>query len=118
LKPYQSAGRVANASLRWFGACVLVAIAAAPPRAQIASASDLRVSVTVARSCTVSTGIATPEASAPDSLVSVKCAEGATPATPRVTVVDQPAPREEQSVVDAGATQPTDKNITVVVVNF
>jgi len=109
--------RFSDASLRWLGASVLVVIASAPPGAQTASSSDLRVSVTVARSCTVSTVTATPATPAPDSPVSVKCGEGATPAAPQVSVVDQPAAREEEG----GDSQPTpspDTRITLVVVNF
>jgi hypothetical protein len=96
---------------------VLVALTTVPPRAQIASSSDLRVSVTVARSCTVSTD-APSDAPRADSLISVRCAEGATPAAPQVTVVEEAAPRVEHDV-ETGESQPSaEKNVTLVVVNF
>jgi hypothetical protein len=109
-------GRYTNASLRWFGVIVLVMIATAPPCAQIASSSDLRVSVTVARSCTVSTAVPTPGLG-PDSLVSVRCAEGATPAKPQVSVVEA-APRVEEEGTAAPSDAPDESGITLVIVNF
>jgi hypothetical protein len=110
-------GRYTNASLRWLGAIVLVMIATVPPRAQVASSSDLRVSVTVARSCTVSTAVQTPGPGA-DSLVSVRCAEGATPAKPQVSVVEQAAPRIEQEGTADDSEAPTASGTRLVVVNF
>jgi hypothetical protein len=110
--------RYIHASLRCAGVLVFVAITTVPPHAQIASSSDLRVSVTVARSCTVSTALPMADASRPDSFISVRCAEGATPATPQVSVVEQAAPRIEQDV-DNGDSVPTeDDGITLVIVNF
>ena len=88
-----------------------------PPRAQIASSSDLRVSVTVARSCTVSTTVPTADAPRPDSLVSVRCAEGATPATPQVTIEDA-EPGVEQDVENAESQPGEHSHVTLVVVNF
>jgi hypothetical protein len=110
--------RYTDASLRCVGVLVLVAITTVPPHAQIASSSDLRVSVTVARSCTVSTALPTADVSLPDSFVSVRCAEGATPAKPQVSVVEHAAPRIEQDV-DEGESLPTENSgITLVTVNF
>ena len=111
--------RHTHASLRCLGVLVLVAITTVPPRAQIASSSDLRVNVTVARSCTVSTAVSTADASQPDSLISVRCAEGATPATPQVSVVEQATPRLDGQDAEAAELLPTeDGGVKLVIVNF
>jgi hypothetical protein len=110
--------RYTNASLRWVGVPVLVLIAMAPPRAQVASSSDLRISVTVARSCTVSTALAATSGPEPDSLVSVRCAEGATSANPQVSVVEEAAPRLEQQGPVADSDAPADGGIRLVIINF
>ena len=108
-----------NVSLRCFGVLVLVAITTVPPHAQIASSSDLRVSVTVARSCTVSTALATMHAAQPDSVVSVRCAEGATPAKPQVSVVEGATPLRIEQDVETGESAPADDGgVTLVIVNF
>jgi hypothetical protein len=110
--------RYIHAVLRCAGVLVLVAIATVPPHAQIASSSDLRVSVTVARSCTLSTAPATADASLPDSFISVKCAEGATPAKPQVSVIEQAAPPIEQDVDGEESLPAEDSSTTLVIVNF
>lgn len=108
--------RHTDASLRCLGVLVLVAITTVPPRAQIASSSDLRVSVTVARSCTVSTALPDADASRPESLVSLRCAEGAAPATPQVSVVEEAQPRVDHG--DNPDSLSEESGVTVVVVNF
>jgi hypothetical protein len=66
----------------------------------------------------LSTALPTADTALPDSLVSVRCAEGATPAKPQVSVVEQAAPRIEQDV-DGGESLPAENSgITLVVVNF
>lgn len=110
-------GRMTNAS-RCLGVFVLAAIATAPPRAQTGPSSDLRVSVTVARSCRVSTALPTAETPGPESLISVRCAEGATPATPQVSVAGEAAPRVDEDAASDESTPPADSGITLVIVNF
>ena len=110
--------RHTNASLRGLGVLVLVAITTAPPRAQVASSSDLRVSVTVARSCTVSTAVPTADVSRPDSLISVRCAEGATAATPQVSVVEEAMPRVDDDGETAESLPAADSGVKLVIVNF
>jgi hypothetical protein len=102
---------------RSLGALVLVTIATAPPRAQMVTSSDFRVSVTVARSCTLSSRTPTAEAAEGESLVSVTCAEGATPAPPHVSVDDDPT-RNEQDPQTEISTPAQGTSTTLVVVNF
>jgi hypothetical protein len=111
-------GRHIKTWLRCLGVLVLVAITTVPPRAQIASASDLRVTVMVARSCTVSTVAPTAAGSPPDSLISIRCAEGATPAEPQVSLVESAPAPVEQDVDAAGSLPAEDTRFTRVVVNF
>ena len=63
--------------------------------------------------------MSTADASRPDSLISVKCADGATPATPQVSVVEEPAPHvDEQDGETADAVPTADSGVKRVIVNF
>ena len=107
-----STGDVRKSAGRWLGGVSGAAMLAATVFARQTPSSDLRVSVVIARSCTITTTAPATDQVDASSLVSFVCTKGATAAVPRVAYA-RGEERQGHGTPDAGAAA-----AGVIVVNF